>query len=113
MSGPKPEATIDTPHEDTAAHGLEAAAGRVAAVGFALLVLEIVARLVFDVALPRGHDLLSDTLARIGRLGALAGTAWLILAGLLLASQRSSGVRRRAAALSRLRDYLCSWRPAV
>ncbi len=112
MSGPKSEPTTDAPDEDTTARGL-GAAGRVTAVGFGLLVLEIVAQLNFDAASPHGRDFVWDTLARLGRLGALAGTAWLLLAGLLLASQRSAGVRGMALALSRLRDHLCARRPAA
>jgi arylsulfatase A-like enzyme len=85
----------------------------VTTVGLGLLVLEIVARLIFDAALPRGRDFVWDTLARLGRLSALAGTAWLMGAGILLASKRSAGVRRMAAVFSRLRDRLCAWRPSV
>jgi choline-sulfatase len=113
MSGPTPEFSTAPAQEDTAIRGLGVAAARVFAVGFGLLVLEIVARLTFDVAFPHGRDLLWDTLARLGRLGALAGTAWLLLAGVSLASRRSAGVRGAVVGFSRLRDHLCAGRPAM
>jgi hypothetical protein len=87
---------------------------RIITVGLALLGGEILARLVFESDnLPRGRWLALDTLARLGRLAALATIAWLGLASLSLVAARSAAARRVAEAGSWARDYLCTTVPAL
>ena len=80
----------------------------------ALLGGEILARLLFDMDnLPHGRWLALDTLARLGRLAALALMVWLGLAALSLVAVRSAVASRVLNAGSRARDYLCSTAPAL
>lgn len=88
-------------------------AGRVAVLMLGLFLLELVARTAFDAGLPCGRDWIWDTLVRIGNLAALAGTAWLLSATLVLGCKRSARAAAAAASLARLRNHLCSTWPAA
>ena len=106
-------------HDDASARTLAVqarseAAGRLVLAGLGILAGEILARQVCDVAgLPHGRWFIFDTLARLGRLSALAATAGLALAALGLLSARSAWARRLFDAIARGRDHLCGTTPAA
>jgi hypothetical protein len=113
MSDLPPEPSSGASTEPSIVQVLRLGAGRVAVLVLGIFLLELIARTAFDAGLPRGRDLLWDTLVRLGYLGALAGTAWLASAALAVACRRSSRVAAKAAFLSRLRGQLCSSWPAA
>lgn len=113
MRGPRPDHPTDDSHTARFSTDGVLGAGPFAAAGLGLLGLEVVARLVLDPAWPHGRDLLWDTLARAGRLGAVAGMAWLFWAALVLPARRSARLAAALAAASRVRDHLCSPLPAA
>jgi arylsulfatase A-like enzyme len=98
----------------SAADARGSALRRLAVVVVAILGGEILARFAFDTDnLPHGMWLVLDSLARLGRLAALAAVVWLGLALLSLLSPRSAVIRRAASAVAWSRDHLCATAPAL
>jgi len=97
-----------------ASEARNAALHRLVTVALSLLGGEILARFVLDRDnLPHGGWLALDTLARLGRLAALVGIAWLMVATLFMVAARTAVARRVVATGSWARDYLCSTVPAL
>jgi hypothetical protein len=113
MSDLPPEQSSGATPDPSIVRVLRPEAGRVAVLMLGLFLLELIARTAFDAGLPYGRDWLWDSLARWGHLGALAGTAWLLSATLVLGCKRSTRAAAATALLARLRDHLCSSWPAA